>query len=109
MPEDMMIDGMIMNSKPSSETENHIEQIDLITSEHRTDQGNDTNEEPYPGRETQLEIEISTNGQVSHRRRRKSSGESDRELLIINSTGKMKGIEERIPSFQKYAYSTRAD
>ena len=53
MPEDMMVDGMIMNSKPSSEqyTENHIEQIDLITSDQRTDRGIDTAaDEPYSGR-----------------------------------------------------------
>ena len=53
MPEDMMIDGMIMQSKPSSDTENHIEQIDLITSEQRTDHGNDTiADETYSGRQT---------------------------------------------------------
>ena len=53
MPEDMMADGMIMNSKPSSDTENHIEQIDLITSDQRTDRGIDTaTDEPISGRHT---------------------------------------------------------
>ena len=49
MPEDMMVDG-ILNSKPSSDTDNHIEQIDLITSDQRTDQDKEMFDEP--GRET---------------------------------------------------------
>lgn len=53
MPEDIMADGMFVNSKPSSDTDNHIEQIDLITSEQRTDRGVDTAvDEPISGRHT---------------------------------------------------------